>query len=103
MTIEKATGGTVSVNAIWGNKVLDVSEWKLTGTFDPQTNQLRYSDCTCKRVFYDEHGAATGEKVEYTDGTGTLQFAEDGSFTWENEQDADRFNGIRFEKLPEAE
>ena len=103
VTIDKASGDTVSVYAMLADGILNATEWKLTGTFDPQTNRITYSDCACKHVTYDEHGYPAEETVKYENGTGVLQFADDGSFTWQSASDADSFDGMTFAKLTEAE
>ena len=103
VTIERKSGNTVSVYAMWGESALNATEWKLTGTYDLQTNCLTYSDCTCKHVTYDEHGSVAEEKVEYENGTGTMRFAEDGSFTWQSEPDAAQFDAVTFVKLEQAQ
>ena len=96
VTIEAMSENEASVYAIWGQETLHATEWKLTGTYDPQTQQLLFADCICKDVTYDEHGNVAKETVEYEDGSGYLQFSADGTFTWEAEQEAERMQGMKF-------
>ncbi|MBQ7541645.1 MAG: hypothetical protein IJT44_05070 [Clostridia bacterium] len=96
VNIEKLSDTEASVYAMWGQKVLMATEWKLTGTYDPQTRQLLFVDCVCTDVTYDEHGSVAKEVVEYENGSGYLQFSADGTFTWESEQEAERMQGMTF-------
>lgn len=102
-TIEAQGKDRASVYAILGDSYLNATEWKFTAAYDSQTKQMRYSDCTCKQVTYDEHGKIAKETTVYENGAGVLLFGENGSFTWQSEQDADQFDGMTFTKLSEPE
>lgn len=52
-----------------------------------------------KEVTYDENGDVVSETVVYSDGVGRLQFFNDGTMQWQDEQEADRLAGMTFEKL----
>lgn len=55
--------------------------WEMSGTIDPDTFKVNYSDC--KKTAYNDDGTT---KVEYENGDGRVIFGEK-SFTWENETD----------------
>ncbi len=73
----------------WGSSAWELARWVITGTLDTDTLTVAYSDAVKSVVTYDDNGEVTDEKVEYEDGTGTIVFGEDNSFTW-HEDGADR-------------
>ena len=87
-------GATVSV--IWGQSASEAYEYTMTGDFDPDTLRIHYSDCEKKYVKYDENGDIAEETVEFTDGDGRIQFFGDGTLRWEDENEADRLEGMTF-------
>ncbi len=62
------------------------SRWDFTGFFDPDTLTVAYSDCVLRTVAYGEDGEVTGETVVYENGTGSVQFREDGTFAWHGDR-----------------
>ena len=51
------------------------------------------------KYLYDENGEVQSEETVYEDGTGTIVFHEDGSFTWHEDQ-AEGRDDMVFEWLP---
>ena len=88
------TGATISVT--WGQSASESYAYTMTGDFDADTLRINYSDCEKKFVTYDENGDVAQETVEFTDGEGRIQFFEDGTLRWEDENEADRLEGMTF-------
>ena len=65
-----------SVYVRWPGSAFESSEWTFTGTFD-NSGLLRYSNCTKKTTTYDASGAGS-TVVNYTNGSGTLQYSPAG-------------------------
>ena len=47
---------------------------------------LEYADGVKSILTYDDDGALVSEETEYEDGTGTIVFNDDGTFTWHDDQ-----------------
>ena len=88
------TGAVISV--VWGQSASESYAYTMTGDFDADTLRVNYSDCEKKFVTYDENGDVAEETVEFTDGDGRIQFFEDGTLRWEDENEADRLEGMTF-------
>ena len=56
-------------------------------------------ETTSINVAITENGKVVSETVVYSDGVGRLQFFNDGTMQWQDEQEADRLAGMTFEKL----
>ena len=87
-------GAAVSVS--WGQSASETVEYSMTGSFDVDTLEITYSDCEKKLVTYDENGDVVSEKVEFTDGAGVIRFNDDGTLTWQDENDAEMLEGMVF-------
>ena len=85
----------------WGGSAWELAQWEIIGRLDPDTLTVDYSACTKSILVYDDNGELKSEEVEYDDGTGTIVFSEDGSFTWHEDQ-ADRDDMV-FEWAPVPE
>ena len=70
----------------WGGSAWEHAEWVIVGKFDLDTRSIAYSGCTKKNLMCDENGEIAKEEVVYTEGTGTVVFNEDGTFTWHEDQ-----------------
>lgn len=90
ITVTSAGGSTYNVHIHWAGSAAEEAVWDFSGEFNGR-QVLNYSNCTKTHNIYDENGLVSSE-VEYTDGTGYLQIAEDGEnvgFTWhDNVEDA---------------
>ena len=53
---------------------------------DTETLTIDYSGVTKSIVTYDDKGEVKSEEPEYEDGTGTVTFNDDGTFTWHEDQ-----------------
>ena len=83
----------------WGGSAWETAQWDITGRLDPETMTVKYSDCTKQIITYGENGEVKGEETEFEDGTGTIVFNDDGTFTWHDEQSASETDMV-FEWLP---
>ncbi|MBQ9269282.1 MAG: hypothetical protein IJ206_07175 [Oscillospiraceae bacterium] len=61
-------------------------QWDITGRLDPETLTIEYSGCTKSVITYDADGDVASQEPEYEDGTGTIVFGDDGTFTWHENQ-----------------
>ena len=72
----------------WGSSAWEEARWFIVGPLDLDTLSIEYSGVTKSIVTYDENGEIKSEVPEYEDGTGTITFNEDGTFTWHEDQSA---------------
>ena len=70
----------------WGGSASETAQWIIIGWFDTETLTVEYTDATKSVLTYSETGELTGSSPVYMDGTGTIVFSTDGSFTWHEDQ-----------------
>ena len=70
----------------WAGSAAELARWDITGRLDPETLTIEYTGCTKSHVVYNENGDVESQEPEYEDGTGTIVFNDDGSFTWHEDQ-----------------
>lgn len=70
----------------WGGSASELAQWDILGRLDTETLTIEYSGCTKSIIVYDENGDVVSQEPEYEDGTGTIVFNEDGTFTWHEDQ-----------------
>ena len=92
----------VLITIEWGSSAWEMARWFVYGRLDPETMSFAYSDCSKSIVTTSEDGSEESEVTEYDDGTGTVVFNEDGSFTWHEDQSVYGTDMV-FERLPEEE
>ncbi len=83
----------------WGSSAWELTRWILVGELDTETGTIRYTDGTKSNLTYDDSGEATEEETVYTDGTGTIVFNGDGTFTWHEDQSGNGEDMV-FERIP---
>ena len=83
----------------WGGSASELARWDIVGRLDTETLTIEYSDCTKSIVVYDENGEIESQEPEYEDGTGTIGFHDDGTFTWHEDQ-SEYGEDMVFEWLP---
>ena len=71
----------------------EAEQYTFSGTIDPDTLKVTYSNSTKKFLMFDANGNVIDEKVEYTDGDGVVIFHEDGTVEWQDENEATRIEG----------
>ncbi|MCQ2457356.1 MAG: hypothetical protein MJ142_01335 [Clostridia bacterium] len=86
MNIAALGDDQADVIIMWANSALETVEWLFRGTVDPDTLTVTYTGCEKRICTYDEAGNETVTSV-YTDGEGTLTFAEDGSVLWNDSKE----------------
>ena len=72
----------------WGSSASEHTEWDMSGTFDPDTLTVAYSDAVKRDVVFKEDGTAESDTVIYSDGTGTFTFNDkDNTLVWKDEKE----------------
>ncbi len=85
---EGADGAKFTVT--WPLTDFESETYTFSGTFEPDTLTVHYSNSTKIVNKLDAEGNVTGEKTEYTDGSGKIIFHEDGTLEWQDENEAER-------------
>lgn len=88
-----------SITIEWGSSAWELARWLVVGPLDTDTMTIEYSGCPKYIVVHDENGEVKSEEAEYEDGTGTIVFHEDGSFTWHEDKAEDR-DDMLFQWVP---
>ena len=70
----------------WGGSASETARWDIYGTLDPETLTIAYEGCAKSIIVYDEDGEEVSREQEYEDGTGTIIFHDDGTFTWHDDR-----------------
>ena len=70
----------------WGSSAWEQTRWIIVGKLDTDTLAISYSGASKANLVYDEQGEVKSEESVYDDGTGTITFHNDGSFTWHEDQ-----------------
>ncbi len=86
----------------WGSSAWETAHWDIVGRLDTDTLTIEYTGCTKQIVVYNDKGELESQETEYEDGTGTITFHDDGTFTWHEDQ-ADHDGDMLFEWVPTAE
>ena len=86
----------------WAGSASELARWDITGRLDPETLTIEYTGCTKSHVVYNEDGDVESEEPEYEDGSGTIVFNENGTFTWHEDQSETGYDMV-FEWLPAEE
>ena len=85
----------------WGGSAWELARWVIVGPLDLDTLTIEYSGCTKSILTYNDEGELVSEEVEYDDGTGTIIFNDDGTFTWHEDQ-SEYGQDMLFEWVPVA-
>ncbi len=83
----------------WGSSVSELTRWDIWGPFNTETLTVEYSGCMKSNVTYNEDGEIESQDEVYGDGTGTIVFNNDGTFTWHEDQ-SESGEDMVFEWLP---
>lgn len=86
----------------WGGSATEMAHWDIIGSLNTETLTINYSGCTKSVITYDEDGKPVGQETEYEDGTGSIVFHEDGTFTWHEDQ-SENDSDLVFEWMPVEE
>ena len=83
----------------WASSASELTRWIIVGRLDSDTQTIHYTGASKANLVYDEQGDVVSEESVYDDGTGTITFREDGSFTW-HEDSSERGEDLVFEWIP---
>ena len=83
----------------WGGSANETAHWDILGRLDTDTLTIEYSNCTKSIITYDENGEIESLEPEYEDGSGTIVFGDDGTFTW-HENQSESGDDMVFEWIP---
>ena len=86
----------------WGGSAWELARWEIVGALDLDTLTVDYSGCTKSILVYGDDGELKSEDVEYEDGTGTIVFHDDGTFTWHDDK-SEYGEDMLFEWVPAGE
>ncbi len=70
----------------WGSSAWELARWDIIGHLDLDTLTIEYTGCTKMIVVYNEDGEIESQEPAYEDGSGTIVFHNDGTFTWHEDQ-----------------
>ena len=70
----------------WGGSAWELARWDIVGRLDLDTLTVAYEGCSKQIITYDDGGEIKSQETEYEDGTGTIVFHDDGTFTWHEDQ-----------------
>ena len=87
----------VKITIEWGGSAWSLAKWVITGKLDPETLTVNYTDSVKSEITYNGNGEIEKEDVIYTDGTGSVVFNDNGTFTWKD--DRSEYGDILFEWL----
>ena len=85
-TIECMGKDEAIITIEWAGSVSDYAHWDIYGHMDTETMTIAYDGCTKSHIVYNKDGEIESEEQEYDDGTGTITFNDDGTFTWHEDQ-----------------
>ena len=83
----------------WGCSAWELTRWIIVGKLDTDTLTISYSGAGKANLVYDEAGEVKSEESVYDDGTGTIAFRDDGTFTWHEDQ-SESGEDMVFEWIP---
>ena len=72
----------------WGSSAWELARWDIVGELDTDTLTVTYSDASKRIIVYGDDGEVKSEETEYSDGTGSILFRDDGTFIWHEDQSA---------------
>ena len=87
------------ITIAWSGSAWEQARWDIVGRLDTETLTIEYSGVTKSIVTYDDSGEVVSQEPEYEDGTGTITFNDDGTFTWHEDQSAYGTDMV-FERVP---
>jgi len=86
----------------WGGSAWELARWDIVGKLNTETLTIEYSGVTKSIVTYDDSGEIVSQEPEYEDGSGTITFHDDGTFTWHEDQ-SEYGEDMVFEWIPVQE
>ena len=83
----------------WGSSAWETARWLIGGKLDLEALSIAYEGCSKSILTFDENGEVKSQETVYEDGTGTITFHDDGTFTWHEDQ-SEYGEDLVFEWLP---
>ena len=100
-TVECSGSEDAWITIKWGSSAWELTQWDIVGRLDTDTLSIEYSGSTKRNLVYDDNGDLKSEEIVYEDGSGTVVFNDDGTFTW-HEDLSENAADMVFEWLPVA-
>ena len=100
-TVECSGSEDAWITIKWGSSAWELTQWDIVGRLDTDTLSIEYSGSTKRNLVYDDNGDLKSEEIVYEDGSGTIVFNDDGTFTW-HEDLSENAADMVFEWLPVA-
>ena len=72
----------------WGGSAWELARWDIVGQLDTETLSIAYEGVSKTIITCDDKGEIVSQVPEYEDGTGSITFHNDGTFTWHEDQSA---------------
>ena len=88
----------------WSSSAAENSEWTMSGSFDADSKTFTYTGGTRTNYVYGEDGEIASQEEVYTDGSGTMTFADGDklTLTWKDDkEDVAKDMVFEFATLPE--
>jgi len=83
----------------WGGSAWETARWVISGPLDTETLTISYEGAGKTILTYGEDGEVASQEDVYGDGTGTIVFNDDRTFTWHEDQ-SEYGKDMVFEQLP---
>lgn len=87
------------INIDWGGSAWETAHWTIIGPLDTETLTISYEGTGKSILTYGEDGEIANQEDVYGDGTGTITFNADGTFTWHEDQ-SEYGTDMVFELIP---
>jgi len=98
-TVDAFGGEDALITIDWAGSAFEVAQWDIYGKFDIETKTINYKDSVKSIIVYEENGDVKSQEPEYEDGSGTITFNDDGTFTWHDDK-SETGEDMVFEWLP---
>lgn len=84
--VEAEGNDNAKITIEWGDSAWSLARWVITGKFDSDTLTVNYTDCVKSIIVYNDNGELESDTTEYENGTGSITFGNNGTFTWRDDQ-----------------
>ena len=78
----------LAVRVNWGSSAWDTARWTMTGSIDPATGRLEYSDGALAHLRHDDAGALVSEEMQWEGSAGAFWVDETGILRWTDDHEA---------------
>ena len=98
-TVDASGGEDAYITIDWAGSATEVAQWDIYGKMDMETLTVTYKNVVKSIIVYGENGEVISQEPEYEDGSGTVTFNNDGTFTWHDDK-SETGEDMVFEWLP---